>query len=117
MKKLFLLISALVVSFALDAATINITEGTNKLQTAVAEASAGDVIVLAAGTYSETGNFDLKKNLTIQSAEGTHAGGHGRRRGAPVLHAGHGFRWSRRRGGAQAVQHVRGVQDGCEGEG
>ncbi|MBR4546963.1 MAG: DUF5123 domain-containing protein [Paludibacteraceae bacterium] len=71
MKKIFTFIAAMLVAFAASAATININPGTATLRTAIANAAAGDVIVLANGTYTESGNYIvLDKNLTIQADEG-----------------------------------------------
>lgn len=80
MRKLFLLISILTLSIAVNAATINITPtspyGENdNLRKAVYYAAAGDEIVLADGTYFEpyTGGYlALNKSLTIKAAEGAH---------------------------------------------
>lgn len=70
MKKLFLLLPALVLSLAVSATTINVSPGTNTLKTAITSAADGDVLVLESGTYKEDGNFDFTKSLTIQAKEG-----------------------------------------------
>ena len=78
MKKLFLLISGLVLSLAINAGNIiNITptspHSANNLIAALQGASDGDVIILADGTYSENNNnivFD--KNVTVKAAENAH---------------------------------------------
>ena len=61
MKKLFLLIPALVLSLITNAAVINITptspHSSNNLRQAIAAASTGDIVEMAAGTYVETGNW------------------------------------------------------------
>ena len=80
MKKLFLLIPAMLLTLAMNAAVINITPtspyGENdNLRKAVYYAAAGDEIVLADGTYFEpkTGGYlALNKSLTIKAAEGAH---------------------------------------------
>lgn len=80
MRKLFLLIPALVLSLVLNAAVINITPtspyGENdNLRKAVYYATAGDEIILADGTYFEPssgGYLELNKDITIKAAEGAH---------------------------------------------
>lgn len=80
MKKLFLLIPALVLSLLASATTINITPTSpygesDNLRKAVYYATDGDEIVLADGTYFEPksgGYLVLDKNLTIKAAEGAH---------------------------------------------
>ena len=63
----------MLVALAVNAATVNITPGTATLQTAVAAAAAGDVIVLADGVYNESGDYIvLNKNLEIKAAEDAH---------------------------------------------
>ncbi len=71
MKKIFSLCATLIAALAMNANEINIQPGHNALKTAITGASAGDVIILADGEYTEDGDFDLK-NLTIQAAEGAH---------------------------------------------
>ena len=73
MRKLFLLISALVLSLLANAAVINIDNTTpNAVQTALNSAASGDEIVMAAGTYEESGNYlaFTGKDLTVRAAEG-----------------------------------------------
>lgn len=50
--------------------TKNITAGTDALKAAVDAAWPGDEIILAEGTYNETGMIGLNKNITIKAAEG-----------------------------------------------
>lgn len=76
MKKLFLLIPALVLSLAINADVINITptspHSSNNLRQAIAAANTGDIVEMAAGTYVETGNwiaFD-DKEVIVRAAEG-----------------------------------------------
>jgi len=76
MKKFFLLIPALVLSIAINANVINITptspHSSNNLRQAIAAASSGDIVEMAAGTYVETGNwiaFD-DKEVIVRAAEG-----------------------------------------------
>lgn len=79
MKKLFLLIPALLLSLAMSAAEIEIGSSTsNILGTTVASASDGDVIILTdngpyVNVWKEEDGDDytrLEKNLTIKAAEG-----------------------------------------------
>lgn len=76
MKKLFLLIPALVLSIAMNAAVINITptspHSSNNLRQALAAAATGDIIEMAAGTYVETGNWLAvdDKEVTVRAAAG-----------------------------------------------
>lgn len=78
MKKLFLLISVLVLSLAINAGNvINITptspHSANNLIAALQGASDGDVIILADGTYSENNNYIVfDKNVTVKAAENAH---------------------------------------------
>ena len=76
MKKLFFFIPALLLSLLANAAVINITttspHSSNNLRQAIAAASTGDIIEMAAGTYVETGNwlaFD-DKEVTVRAAAG-----------------------------------------------
>ena len=70
MKKILSFFAAMLVAVAVNAATVEVAPGVKTLETAVAAASAGDVLVLAEGTFYEEGNFDMKKNLTIKAADG-----------------------------------------------
>ena len=72
MRKLFTLIAAIFVAFAVNAATVQVAPGTNGIKNAVLAATAGDVIELSSGIYYEEGNFDFNKSLTIMAAEGAH---------------------------------------------
>ena len=74
MRKLFLLISVLTLSIAVNATTHEIGSGTsNILGTTVASAADGDIIILTDnGPYVNVKGVDytrLNKNLTIQAAE------------------------------------------------
>ena len=76
MKKLFLLIPALVLALAMNAEPIgpndpNVTVN-NVIAEAVSNASANAVIELSNGIYQEDGNFAINKNITIKAAEGAH---------------------------------------------
>ena len=76
MKKIYLLISILLLSLTVKAAVINITptspHGTHdNLRLALYYATADDEIVLADGTYVEKDNYlYFDKNITIRAAEG-----------------------------------------------
>ena len=74
MKKLFLLIPALVLSLITNAAVININTGTtDALRKALNSASDGDIIEMAAGTYVESNENFIAftgKNITVRAAEG-----------------------------------------------
>lgn len=73
MKKLFLLIPALVLSLITNAAVINIDNTTpNAVQAALNSAASGDIIEMAAGTYEESGNYlaFTGKELTVRAAAG-----------------------------------------------
>ena len=75
MKKLFLLIPALVLALVTNAANVtNIDNGTpDALRLALHYASDGDVIVMAGGVYEESNSnyiaFDAK-NVTVKAADG-----------------------------------------------
>ena len=75
MKKLFLLIPALVLALVTNAANVtNINNGTpDALRLALHYASDGDVIVMAEGVYEESNSnyiaFDAK-NVTVKAADG-----------------------------------------------
>ena len=73
MKKLFSFCAAMFAVLALNAAVINIDNTTaNSLQAALNSAASGDEIVMAAGTYAESGNYlaFTGKDLTVKAAEG-----------------------------------------------
>lgn len=59
-------LSALIATSAIHAATIKVPLQQPTLQAALAAATEGDKIVLSAGTYYESLNVSLKKNLTIK---------------------------------------------------
>ncbi len=63
----------MLVAFAANAATVSVSPGTATLQAAISAASAGDVLVLADGTYNESGNYiDFNKSLEVKAADGAH---------------------------------------------
>ena len=67
---IFLLFSAAINS--VNAATVNVSPGSGTLKTAVTNASAGDILVLTDGTYTEESSVKPTVALTIKAAEGTH---------------------------------------------
>ena len=72
MKKIFTLCAVVLVALAVNAAVINITSETpNSLQSALNSASTGDTIEMAAGTYSESGDYIAftGKEVTVRAAE------------------------------------------------
>ena len=74
MRKLFLLIPALVLSLAISADVIYInTETSDALRKALNNAQSGDIIEMAAGTYVESPENWIAftaKNITVRAAEG-----------------------------------------------
>ena len=76
MKRLFLLIPALVLAFAVNAAPIGPNDANtiviNALYTAVNAAAENAVIELSDGIYQEGNVIDLNKNITIKAADGAH---------------------------------------------
>ncbi len=66
MKKLFLLVPAILLALTANA----ITPGTKALYNAYNAAQAGSTIVLEAGTYDETDRLIFTKDMTIMAAEG-----------------------------------------------
>ena len=68
MKKLTLLIAALVLSFTAEATIVNCNPGTNNLSWYLTQ---GDTLVLADGEYIEQWSFELKKEgVVVMAAEG-----------------------------------------------
>lgn len=70
MKKLFFFIPALLLSLVTNAATVNVSPGTNALRSAYNSAEAGSTLVLGAGTYDETERIEFTKSMTIKAADG-----------------------------------------------
>lgn len=71
MKKVLLFVAALFCcSFVAQAATVQVAAGEKALLAAVTAASAGDVLELGTGTFTEWDSFILDKQLTIKAAEG-----------------------------------------------
>ena len=72
MKRLVLSLScALLCAAAVNAATINVSPGSGTINTAVKNASAGDVLVLADGNYTES-SVKPTVAVTIKAANGAH---------------------------------------------
>ncbi len=69
-RHIFLLSAALLCATAINAATVNVTPGSGTLRTAVANAAAGDVLVLTTGEYNESSSLKPTVALTIQAAAG-----------------------------------------------
>ena len=71
MRRSFLFCAALVILaiYPLNASTIHVPGDQPTIQDAINVANAGDVVVVAAGTYSENINF-LGKAITVKSASG-----------------------------------------------
>ena len=66
----FLITNLLFMCAAMQAATITVQPGTKTIRDAVAAASAGDVLELTTGTYTESSNITWDKALTLQAAQG-----------------------------------------------
>ncbi|MBO7455894.1 MAG: hypothetical protein J6T76_05795, partial [Paludibacteraceae bacterium] len=70
MKRHTLTILGVIMCAALvSAATVNVAPGSGTLKTAVSNAKAGDILVLATGEYSES-SIKPTLALTIRAAEG-----------------------------------------------
>ena len=70
MKHIYSLLAALLCAAALNAATIQVSPGSGKLKAAIADASAGDVLVLQDGEYTESEYLQPAVPLTIKAADG-----------------------------------------------
>lgn len=74
MKKVFSLCVALLTAWAMNAAVININNGTpDALRKALGGAASGDVIMMAAGTYEESNSDYIAftgKDVTVMAEEG-----------------------------------------------
>ncbi len=70
MNRYFLSFLSLLFAAALNAATINVTPGSGTLKAAITDASAGDVLVLTDGEYTESGYLQPAVALTIKAADG-----------------------------------------------
>ena len=72
MRKIFTLIAAMFVACAVNAATVQVSPGSGTLTAAITSATAGDILELASGTYTENGDYSINKNITIKAAENAH---------------------------------------------
>ena len=70
MNRYFLSFFTLICASMLHAATVNVTPGSGTLRTAITNAAAGDVLVLATGDYTESSSINPAVALTIQAANG-----------------------------------------------
>ena len=70
MKKVFLFVAALCATVALNAATITLEPGENKIGDAMATLADGDVIELQTGTYYEWNTLEFSTKVTLKAAEG-----------------------------------------------
>lgn len=71
MKRISILILGASLCAILHAATINVAPGSGTLRTAVTSASAGDVLILTNGEYTESSTLRPAVALTIRAADGT----------------------------------------------
>lgn len=69
MRKILSFVAAMLFVFAANAAVINIQPG-ESVSAKIAAAEAGDVFILADGTYEEGNQILFYKSLTLQAAEG-----------------------------------------------
>ena len=76
MKKIFLFVAAICVSAAMNAATVTIEPGENKIGGAIASLADGDVIELQTGDYYEWNSLVFTTKVTLKAADGA----------KPVLH-------------------------------
>lgn len=75
MKKLTTLTAICIAIFSIQlatiqAATIQVSPGTNTIYDAINAAASGDVLIIADGTYNEVNTTIISKALTIKAAEG-----------------------------------------------
>lgn len=71
MKKTLTTLTAICIAiFAIQAATIQVSPGTNTIYDAINAASPGDILIIADGTYNEPNTTVISKALTIKAAEG-----------------------------------------------
>ncbi|MCQ2310968.1 MAG: metallophosphoesterase [Paludibacteraceae bacterium] len=81
MKKHFLILVLSFFTVAVFAATISVSPGTGKIKSAIGSAKSGDILVLAAGEYTEPSYSDVKYSITIKAADGA----------KPVIKMGNGY--------------------------
>jgi hypothetical protein len=70
MKRISLLFCCAFLCAVIHAATTNVAPGSGTLKSAVTNAAAGDVLVLATGEYNETSTITTSVALTIKAADG-----------------------------------------------
>jgi predicted phosphodiesterase len=70
MKRTFLTAISLFTLLAAQAAVVNVSPGTGTLKSALASATAGDVLVLSDGTYTESGTMRSTVPVTVKAAAG-----------------------------------------------
>ena len=68
MRKIFFLIPALLIAMMMNAATTPVSAGAGTLSDAIANASAGDVLVLGNGEFTESSAVGINKDLVIKAA-------------------------------------------------
>lgn len=69
MRKIFTLFAAMLLAITVNATERSVTAGEGNFSTAVSAASAGDVLVLANGDFTETVAVTIDKNLVIKAAD------------------------------------------------
>lgn len=72
MKRHLVLFLCALACATIHAATVNVAPGSATLKTAIANASAGDILVLASGEYTESSTIRPAVPLIIRAAEGAH---------------------------------------------
>ena len=70
MKRIGLVISFALMTISMAAGTISVVPGSGALSAAIRQAQAGDVLLLADGSYDESSNIIVSTPLTICAAEG-----------------------------------------------
>lgn len=71
MKRTLTTLTAVCIAvFTIQAATIQVSPGTNTIYDAINAASPGDILIIADGTYNEPNTTVISKALTIKAAEG-----------------------------------------------
>lgn len=67
MRKIFFFFAAIMVAITMNATPV--APGTDALSAAISAAADGATIELAAGTFTQSSNFTISKNITIQAAD------------------------------------------------
>lgn len=68
MKKISFLVAVCIAAMSLNAAVVPVSPGNGTIKTAVEQATAGDVLELADGEYTETSSITINKALTLRAA-------------------------------------------------